>query len=139
MEAAGVAASAGIMMVEEYHEVGPEAGAQAWAEVETEAGAEAAAHASGGHDIPQEVLENVVYWLQKGGSNSCLVDELDFFRKRVQEGAKHCYNEGCEVVGHPKDFKVCPQCRAARYCGAACQKQHWNAGGHKTTCGTFHA
>ena len=40
------------------------------------------------------------------------------------------------VVGLLKEFKVCPQCKTARYCGESCQKQDWNAGGHKTTCGT---
>jgi len=25
---------------------------------------------------------------------------------------------------------------AARYCGDACQRQDWNEGGHKETCGT---
>jgi len=50
-----------------------------------------------------------------------------------------CSNcEGCEVVGQLKDFKFCPQCKAARYCGAACQKQDWTTGGHKDKCGTFH-
>jgi hypothetical protein len=43
----------------------------------------------------------------------------------------------CEVVGHLKEFKVCPRCKTARYCGDACQKQDWNAGGHKDKCGTF--
>jgi hypothetical protein len=32
-------------------------------------------------------------------------------------------------VGHLKDFKVCPQCKTARYCGAACQKEDWTAVG----------
>ena len=51
-------------------------------------------------------------------------------------GAKYCQNDGCTVVGHLKDFKVCPQCKIARYCGAACQKQDWTTGGHKAACGT---
>jgi len=49
----------------------------------------------------------------------------------------YCHNETCEIVGHRKDFKVCPQCKTARYCGDACQKQDWTAGGHKEKCGTF--
>jgi hypothetical protein len=60
---------------------------------------------------------------------------LEHFRRELLEGGRYCHNDGCEVVGHPKDFKVCPQCKAARYCGAACQKADWNAGGHKATCG----
>jgi hypothetical protein len=42
-------------------------------------------------------------------------------------------------LGHLKDFKVCPQCKGARYCGDACQKQDWTVGRHKETCGTFGA
>ncbi len=53
------------------------------------------------------------------------------------EGAPYCCNDGCEVVGHQKDFKVCPRCKIARYCSDACQKQDWTAGGHKGTCGTY--
>jgi len=39
------------------------------------------------------------------------------------------------VVGLLKEFKVCPQCKTARYCCDACQKQDWTTGGHKATCG----
>jgi len=90
-----------------------------------------------GHDVPQDVLTGVVHWLRKGGHNP--IDELDELRSEALEGAPYCRNEGCEVVGLLKDFKVCPQCKTARYCGAACQKQDWNAGGHKETCGTTSA
>ena len=62
-----------------------------------------------GHDVPPDVLTSVVHWLRKGG---------------------------CEVVGRLKDFKVCPQCKTARYCSDACQKVDWTTGGHKATCGT---
>ena len=50
-------------------------------------------------------------------------------------GSRYCYNHMCTVVGHLKDFKVCPQCKTARYCSDACQKQDWITGGHKATCG----
>jgi hypothetical protein len=86
------------------------------------------------HDVPPDVLASVLHWLQKGGYDT---HKLDEFRIRAREGGKHCRNEGCDVVGHLKDFKVCPQCKTARYCGDACQKQDWNAGGHKETCGRF--
>ena len=91
-----------------------------------------------GHDIPPEVLTSVVHWLRKGcvtGQHS-LLDELDMLRRRALEGDAYCRNDGCEVVGHLKDFKVCPQCKTARYCGAACQKADWTTGGHKARCGT---
>jgi len=87
-----------------------------------------------GHDVPPDVLTGVVYWLRKGGHN--LVVNIVCFRKMAQDGAKYCVNDGCEVVGHLKDFKVCPQCKTARYCGDACQKQDWTSGGHMATCGT---
>jgi hypothetical protein len=92
-----------------------------------------------GHDVPPDVLTSVLHWLRKG----CMTGQhnptyfLEGFRKRSLEGYKFCYNAGCEVVGHVKDFKVCPQCKTTRYCGAACQKEDWTTGGHKATCGTY--
>jgi len=85
--------------------------------------------------VPSDVLTGVVHWLRKGGGNT--VDELDEFHTRALEGAMNCVNDGCAVVGLLKEFKVCPQCKTARYCGDACQKQDWTAGGHKEKCGTF--
>ena len=88
-----------------------------------------------GHDVPPDVLTGVLHWLRKGGHNP--VDKLDACRREALEGAKYCSNDGCQVVGRLKDFKVCPQCKTARYCGDACQKHDWTTGGHKATCGTF--
>ena len=96
-----------------------------------------------GHDVPPDVLTSVKYWLQKGcvtGQHDPLT-ELDVLRNmalEVKEWSKYCRNDGCEVVGHLKEFKVCSQCKTVRYCGAACQKQDWTTGGHKETCGTWH-
>jgi len=87
-----------------------------------------------GHDVPPDVLTGVVDWLRKGGHNP--VHMLDKIRREALEGAKYCRNDGCEVVGLLKDFKVCPQCKHARYCNDACQKQDLTKGGHKATCGT---
>jgi TPR repeat protein len=91
-----------------------------------------------GHNVPPDVLTSVVHWLRKGCATRQHdpIDALNALRKAASEGGQYCQNEGCEVVGQLKDFKVCPQCKTTRYCGAACQKQHWNAGGHKETCGT---
>jgi len=88
-----------------------------------------------GHDVPPDVLTGVVHWLQKGGHD--LVAELDTLRRSALEGNRYCRNEGCEVMGQLNDFKVCPQCKTARYCSDACQKQDWTTGGHKKTCGTY--
>jgi hypothetical protein len=91
-----------------------------------------------GHDVPPDVLTDVLYWLRKGGYNSIDgIYKLDEFRRMAVEGDKYCMNEGCEVVGVLKDFKVCPQCKTARYCSDVCQKEDWTTGGHKATCGTF--
>jgi TPR repeat protein len=98
------------------------------------AGAAALAGVIEGHDVPPDVLTSVVHWLRKGAHDS--VDKIDRLRRTALVGAAYCRNEGCEVVGHLKDFKVCPQCKTAPYCGDACQKADWNAGGHKATCGT---
>jgi len=104
------------------------------------AGVATSAGVVNGHDVPPDVMTSVVYWLQKGcGTGQPTISHmLDRFRNTL-EGAHYCRNEGCEVVGQQKDFKVCPQCKNARYCGAACQKEDWTTGGHKVTCGTFHS
>jgi hypothetical protein len=38
----------------------------------------------------------------------------------------------CVVCGSPKNVKSCSGCRQVRYCGAACQKDHWRQ--HKAEC-----
>ena len=86
------------------------------------------------HDVPRDVLADVCCWLRKGGHNMSVM--LDEYRREALEGGQHCHNEGCQVLGQLKEFKVCPQCKAAQYCGAACQKQDWTTGGHKEMCGT---
>jgi hypothetical protein len=88
-----------------------------------------------GHDVPPDVMTSVLHWLQKGGYNT--LDTLDIYRRGTVEGGRFCNNDGCEVVGQYKDFKLCPQCKTARYCGDACQKQDWTTGGHKESCGKF--
>ena len=99
--------------------------------VEEAAGAAASAGFMDGHDVPADVLADVVFWMQKGcvTGQYHLSEELHGFRKEALEGARFCANDGCEVVGHLKDFKVCPQCKTARYCGDECQKQDWTTGG----------
>jgi hypothetical protein len=89
-----------------------------------------------GQDVTPEILADVVYWLRKGAGLDPLA-ELNRCRNTTLKGAKYCNNEWCEVVGLLKDFKVCPQCKTARYCGDACQKQDWTTGGHRATCGKF--
>jgi hypothetical protein len=91
-----------------------------------------------GHDVPPEVLKSVVYWLRKACATGQYdpLEDLEKLRRRAVEGARYCCNDGCEVVGVLKDFKVCPRCKTARYCSDACQKQDWTAGEHKAMCGT---
>jgi hypothetical protein len=101
------------------------------------AGAATSAGVMEGHDVPLDVWNNVVYWLSKGGHD--VVSNLERCRSRAVEGAEYCFNENCEVAGHLKDFKVCPQCKIARYCGAGCQKEDWITGGHREKCGTGEA
>ena len=98
------------------------------------AGVDTSAGVMEGHDVPPEVLTSVLYWLRKGGHNP--VHKLEVFRRSVFQKGNYCCNEGCQVLGLLNDFKVCPQCKTARYCSDACQKHDWTAGGHKATCGT---
>ena len=106
--------------------------------VEEAAGAATSAGVTESHDVPPAVLAGVLHWERKG----CVTGQHDpfhvlgDFRREALVGGKYCHNEGCEVEGLLKEFKVCPQCKTARYCGAACQIQDWTTGGHKATCGT---
>ena len=77
------------------------------------AGVALSAGVTEGHHIPPDVMTGVLHWLRKGGHDP--VDNLDAFRRLALVGGKICHNEGCEVVGLVKDFKVCPQCKTARY------------------------
>jgi hypothetical protein len=104
--------------------------------VEEAAGEAVSAGVMEGHDVPPEVMADVVHWLRKGGHPDP-AEQLDEERRLALEGGMYCFNEGCEAVGQLKEFKVCPQCKTARYCGDACQKQDWTAGGHKAACGKF--
>jgi len=107
--------------------------------VEEAAGVATSAGVIEGHDIPPDVMIGVLHWLRKGcatGQHDPL-EVLNGLRFGASEGNRYCHNDGCEVVGHKREFKVCPQCKTARYCGDACQKQDWTTGGHKDTCGTF--
>ena len=78
------------------------------------AGVAASAGVMEGHDVPPDVLTSVVHWLRKGGHNP--VENLAQLRIQALEGGRHCFNDGCEVKRLLKDFKICPQCKAARYC-----------------------
>mmetsp|Transcript_36716 Transcript_36716/g.90665 ORF Transcript_36716/g.90665 Transcript_36716/m.90665 type:complete len:164 (-) Transcript_36716:49-540(-) len=89
-----------------------------------------------GHDVPPDVLADVVHWIHASGHDP--VAYLQQFLRQAVLGAKLCSNDGCEVVGHPKDFKLCAKCKTARYCGAACQKLDWTTG-HREKCGVFKA
>ncbi|KAG2435819.1 hypothetical protein HXX76_007014 [Chlamydomonas incerta] len=52
--------------------------------------------------------------------------------------ARLCGNPRCSNFGGPSEaaleLKRCTGCRVVRYCGAACQREHWK-GGHKEACG----
>ena len=96
-------------------------------------------------DPPPDVMTSVLHWVRKGcAAGPCALnpsgnplDVLVTFRLGAIFGAAYCYNDGCEVMGHLKEFKVCPQCKTARYCGAACQNQDWTTGRHQEMCGKF--
>ena len=84
--------------------------------VEEAAGMATSAGVGEGNDVPPEVLASVMYWLRRGPHPPLGV--LEQCRKHALEGAQYCCNDGCQVVGHLKDFKLCPQCMAVRYCRA---------------------
>ena len=106
------------------------------------AGVATSAGVTEGHDVPPDVMTGILHWLQKRCATEWHADTelhlaLHVIRRMALEGSDYCHNETCQVVGLLKEFKVCPQCKTARYCGDACQKQDWTTGGHKEQCGTF--
>jgi len=108
-----------VLASRQSHVYGDQPDAREVGHVGEAAGIATSAWVTEGHDITPDVLTSVVHW-RKGGDPT---HKLDWLRRRALEGVKCCRNDGCEVVGHLKDFKVCPQCKIARYCGNACQKQ----------------
>jgi hypothetical protein len=65
------------------------------------------------HDVSLDVMTGVLHWLRKGGHNPSVV--IEKLRSIALEGAEYCHNDGCEVKGLLKEFKVCPQCKTAQY------------------------
>jgi TPR repeat protein len=115
--------------------------------------------------LPKRVLASVIWWLQPQepivrtvspsiprmeetdertrllsidpDATLLISSALDMLYENAHAGTRFCHNIGCGVIGPLKAFKVCPQCKTARYCGPECQKHDWNAGEHKRTCGTW--
>jgi hypothetical protein len=48
----------------------------------------------------------------------------------VARDAPKCANVGCNKLG----LHRCGGCKGMMYCSAACQKVHWEQGGHKQEC-----
>jgi hypothetical protein len=48
--------------------------------------------------------------------------------------SRRCANCGVAEAAGSGALKPCSRCKAAVYCGKACQAQHWKAGGHKAVC-----
>ena len=89
-----------------------------------------------GHDVPPDVLTGVVHWLRKVGHNPVL-KPTSFAEKRWR---------GVTIATTAQGARLWANCRTSRFArcarppgtaGDACQKHDWNAGGRKTTCGTF--
>lgn len=87
-------------------------------------------------------IPKVIYWLRKAAEDNGDEDALNKSR-RFLEGIQN-YCSGClkTAIGAPRapgidqcpgTLKRCNQCKAAWYCGKACQKSHWKLG-HKVDC-----
>ncbi|PNH08217.1 hypothetical protein TSOC_005221 [Tetrabaena socialis] len=54
-----------------------------------------------------------------------------------------CGNPGCRSFAGASEaalpLRKCSGCKAVRYCGAGCQRQHWQEGGHKAACAQLRA
>ncbi|KAJ4493579.1 hypothetical protein C8J55DRAFT_555014 [Lentinula edodes] len=52
--------------------------------------------------------------------------------RELKTMSKRAFCHQCQVTKRVGELKLCSRCRNARYCSAACQKEHWKA--HKAFC-----
>jgi hypothetical protein len=70
-------------------------------------------------------LSNPVLKAPKASAIETIHDEalsnfaFKFNLRRYRERGKYCHNDSCTVMGPLKNFKQCPLCKFARYCGKA--------------------
>jgi hypothetical protein len=60
-------------------------------------------------------------------------------QRQAASASQHSSSRTCANCGVAEGpgggtLKPCSRCKAAVYCGKACQAQHWKEGGHKATC-----
>jgi hypothetical protein len=77
-------------------------------------------------------IPQIMYWYRKGaalGDQDCQINVARW----EQDLPSVCAN--CEVPDHVtrRRLSKCGRCKAAYYCGSACQKKHWTEG-HKIDC-----
>ncbi len=64
--------------------------------------------------------------------------ELNYWKMEVSTTSKkstifeECAN--CAASANSVTLKSCAKCMLVKYCGRACQLQHWKSGGHKLFC-----
>lgn len=69
-------------------------------------------------------------WSRAPGALDWLKANADGLSRRACDGL------GCKKVeDKPGGFSTCGKCKVSQYCGVACQKSDWVAGGHKGWCG----
>ncbi|KAK7057879.1 hypothetical protein R3P38DRAFT_3546874 [Favolaschia claudopus] len=54
-----------------------------------------------------------------------------------EEPRKCCDNLACNLISSKESFKRCARCKAFYYCSASCQKNDWQAGGHRAACRSY--
>ena len=94
--------------------------------------------ASGAHDTPKQLLEQVVCMSEKYGTSpedpvTDVIGEGDFNDKLTAVVEEPIVDVAvCCVCGSSKDVRCCGNCKAAKYCSKGCQQEHWSY--HSVCC-----
>jgi hypothetical protein len=87
------------------------------------------------YEVPKDVLISVMVWMHRAKLKP-IIAHLHMLRDTACDGGRYCNNPTCIKLGKLQDFKACPLCKTARYCGSECQTIDWNEGRHKFICRT---
>ncbi|PNH07414.1 hypothetical protein TSOC_006128 [Tetrabaena socialis] len=83
------------------------------------------------------------HWREGGHREACQACRAGGYPSWPPRVLRLCGNPACRNFAGPAEadlpLRKCSGCRAVRYCGAGCQRQHWREGGHREACARLRA